>query len=241
MSNARLQGASPNRKRGWYQFSLRTLCTAVVLVSAIASMASMFGAVVILVMLLSMCAGGFLVMGWGIWHGQKLACIVGVGLIALASMLFGNLQGARWIGSRALSVTVHVLDRDTGAGVSGASVCLDPLYANGPSFSSTTGIDGSTIVRATFTTVGSDDLFKRSGAIYLWGHSLAVSAPGYEPTADPVASYTGETWDLYGKPLPPITIRLKRLSGSANSARPQSPASMPERLRCGADRGGVVD
>jgi hypothetical protein len=160
----------------------------------------------------------FLVLGAGLvgsgwWFRRANWVTGGVGLLVSAGLCFGVAgSGIDWIGGQTAVLTVRVVDAHTGRPVPGATVCLSHSKESEPSVGRTDA-DGKVELSHGFMTVGMDTLVQRTGVYCLGWETLSVEADGYQALRGSLERYTGMDWDLYGLPLPTVTVRLKRKNG----------------------------
>jgi hypothetical protein len=114
-----------------------------------------------------------------------------------------------WVGHTHRVVPFRVTDDKDGTPIPGASVRLtsggdrdEPEWK--------TNAAGEVDVEYLFQTCGTNSFFERHAVIEVGLATVNVRVEGYHPVYDYLSEFTDSARDLYGPPIPPVEIRLKR-------------------------------
>jgi hypothetical protein len=142
---------------------------------------------------------------------RRRRAIVVSGMAVLLGMLVGLLLSpeARWVGMHETQLVVRVVDAQTGNPVPDAAVRLVAEDSPGASVGRTDA-DGVVGLNHFFCSYGASSPYCKTGKLRLYGQTLQVEAQGYQSLQVPLEDYTGRYRDLYGPPLPPVTVSLTR-------------------------------
>jgi hypothetical protein len=147
----------------------------------------------------------------GILRRRREVILSGSGLLVILLVTFFCAStGMWWIGVETRELTIRVIDAETQKGITNASVLVLRRYGGEAVSKGMTDRDGEVHLVRTFTSIGTDSFVQKTGAIYLWQDSLEVNAEGYGKVGQPLDTFTGPSWDLYGSPFPTIEVRLRK-------------------------------
>ena len=196
---------TPKPRRRWRQFSVRTLMVLAILICVLLGLLLRLEALGVTVFLFFL---GVVVLV--VRRNQPMA-VIGVILMLLSPIPPAVWDmGPRWIGHKSYSLLVHVVDSRYGSPIAGASVRIFDPDVDPNASGVQTDVNGTATVPTVLTIVGTDNLLWDRGRIYLWTHSIHVTAEGYAPVNTSLERFTGDLWDLYGDPIPPIRIEMER-------------------------------
>jgi 5-hydroxyisourate hydrolase-like protein (transthyretin family) len=143
---------------------------------------------------------------WKILVASGVAMLLLVGLLLLARI--------QWVGSHVASLSVRVLDSRTGQPIAGAAVRVfrtpDSIDSKDIRALSEDRTDADGLVRLDhiFGAGGTDSLYSKTGYLYLSYETLEVHAEGYQPLRTRLDEFAARSHDLYGPPIPLVTVPL---------------------------------
>jgi hypothetical protein len=156
---------------------------------------------------------GLVLVTAGLWtHHRKLAIAGGlIAAVILVSSPFLVTEMA-WSGRGTYAVLVTVIDADNGKAIRNALVIVFDPGSTFRRSSGKTDHHGCTTLLTEFATGGRRGRIRKTGRIWLSQHTIEVQCDGYQPIKKPLAEFTGDSCDLYGGPIPPVIVELKRRS-----------------------------
>jgi hypothetical protein len=155
---------------------------------------------------------GVVLIGRGLWKRQVSAARTGVAVLLslLLSCLALGCCGTYWQSHHTAVLAVQVTDAQTGKPVADAVIRVFTVMNRSGVSEGRTGATGSLRVTHEFASTGTRTPFHREGGIGLWRETLEVEAQGYQPLQEPLESYTGGSWSVFGPPLPRVNLSLTR-------------------------------
>lgn len=187
------------------QFSLRTVLFAVLVLAGFIAALRQFGGGGFFVFL---CGLGLVLLAGATWHRDPRRGTLGFALVLGTLPYFG--AASRSVDHTEHPVRIVVVDAESGRPISGARVSLYKKSQATQSSAGATDAQGATILLTKFKTSRYEFALTRRGRIWLWEHSVLVERSGYEPLECPLDDLTGKTHDLFGQPLPLVSVELAR-------------------------------
>jgi hypothetical protein len=153
-----------------------------------------------------LCAGLYLI-GTGLSRGRGER-IAGGTIIFLFFFLCLQPITTSWIGKTTYNLLFEIVDADSRQPIENALIRIHDREVRSDGSEARTGPNGRAEISYRFITSGTDSLFKKTGWIRFWETELEVSAESYQPVHKELSNLTEPLRDLYGPPLPSLTIRL---------------------------------
>jgi hypothetical protein len=137
----------------------------------------------------------------------------GAGIIVstLVCLVVGSV-GEMWMGGATLTVTVRVIDAESGQPIANANVRLVDVLSEPPGTKALTDPDGIATLRQSFTATGHSSPVADTGGFYLGTQILSVAVPGYKDVERPLTQSFDEHRSYRERQLTTIEIALMKAS-----------------------------